>query len=167
MLLSAVFVAIFYFIPGKDYGSYENPLQATHQVLHSFPLLMSILCSSLVIGPFNYFGTCLTKYSSAMHRCLIDASRMCVVWCISIFCGWEHFKLQQSAGYLCVIIGNLIYYQIMKCGTETSKDPILSEEERKKLEEKGEIEYDKIDEKPQNNSIFNYISSKLFSKKTA
>ena len=112
MLISSIFIGIFYMIPGRDYGSWENPIQATLQIFHNKTLMISILCSSLVIGPFNYFGTNLTKYSSAMHRCLIDASRMCVVWLISICCGWEHFKTQQSFGYIFVLLGNLIYYEV-------------------------------------------------------
>jgi hypothetical protein len=112
MLVSAFFLALFYFIPGRDSGSWENPIQASVQITHNYTLLASVLCSSLVIGPFNYYGTNLTKYSSAMHRCLIDASRMCVVWLISICCGWEHFKFQQSCGYIFVLLGNLIYYEV-------------------------------------------------------
>ena len=112
MLISGIFMGSFYLIPWKDHGSWENPIQATMQIGHNMTLLLSILCSSLVIGPFNYFGTNLTKYSSAMHRCLIDASRMCVVWLISICCGWEHFKMQQSLGYVFVLMGNLIYYEV-------------------------------------------------------
>jgi hypothetical protein len=77
-------------------------------------LLISIMCSTLVIGPFNYFGTNLTKHSSAMHRCLIDASRMCVVWLISICCNWEGFRTQQVLGYTFVLIGNIIYYEIVE-----------------------------------------------------
>ena len=75
-------------------------------------LLISVLVSTLVIGPFNYYGTNLTKYSSAMHRCLIDASRMCIVWFISIISGWEVFKFQQCMGYIFVMIGNLIYNEV-------------------------------------------------------
>jgi len=75
-------------------------------------LLAAILLSSIVIGPFNYYGTNLTKHSSAMHRCLIDASRMLVVWLLSIVSKWEQFKLQQAIGYFFVLVGNLIYYEV-------------------------------------------------------
>ena len=80
--------------------------------MNNSTLLIALLISSLVICPFNYYGTNLTKYSSAMHRCLIDASRMCVIWLISIFCGWEKFKYQQAVGYFIVIIWNIIYYKV-------------------------------------------------------
>ena len=96
MLISFVFISIFYIIPGhfililgEDFGSFENPFQATLQVFHNYLLFLSISTSILVIGPFNYYGTSLTKYSSAMHRCLVDASRMCIVWVTSIICKWE------------------------------------------------------------------------------
>jgi hypothetical protein len=47
-----------------------------------------------------------------MHRCLIDASRMLVVWLISIISKWEQFKAQQAIGYFFVLLGNLIYYEV-------------------------------------------------------
>lgn len=112
MFVSAGFLGIFYMLPGNDFGSWENPLQAVRQISNDTQLLLAILLSSLVIAPFNYYGTNLTKYSSAMHRCLVDASRMCFVWFISIASGWEHFKIQQGIGYLCVMLGNLIYYEV-------------------------------------------------------
>jgi hypothetical protein len=81
--------------------------------MNNSKLLISVGLSTLVIGPFNYYGTNLTKYSSAMHRCLIDASRMCIVWLISIISGWEVFKPQQAFGYLFVMVGNLVYYEVL------------------------------------------------------
>lgn len=133
MLISSFFIGTFYLIPGEiilklliqlghDYGSWENPIQATKQILNNPMLFVSILCSSLVIGPFNYFGTNLTKHSSAMHRCLIDASRMCVVWFISLCCNWESFKTQQVMGYTFVLIGNIVYYEFVKFDLFESKE---------------------------------------------
>jgi hypothetical protein len=97
---------------GTDFGSYENVYQASIQILNNSKLIISVALSTLVIGPFNFYGTNLTKYSSAMHRCLVDASRMCIVWLISIASGWEIFKPQQAMGYLFVMVGNLIYYEV-------------------------------------------------------
>jgi hypothetical protein len=82
------------------------------QIMNNVYLLQAFLCTTLIIGPFNYFGTNLTKYSSAMHRSLIDACRMCVVWLFSLASGWEKFHIQQSIGYLFVILGNLIYNEV-------------------------------------------------------
>ena len=117
-----IFIAIFYFVPGKDFGSYENPFQATQQIMHNFKILVSIACSTLIIGPFNYYGTNLTKYSQLCHRCLIDASRMCFVWFISLCCKWEDFKFQQSAGYIMVLFGSLIYYEVIKFNNDETNN---------------------------------------------
>lgn len=114
MLLSLFFILIFYLIPGDDYGSLENPIQATLQIINNYQLLVSILISSLVIGPFNYYGSNLTKYSSAMHRCLVDSSRMCVIWLIAVCCNWEKFTGYQALGYVFIVCGNLLYYEIIK-----------------------------------------------------
>jgi len=113
ILISAIFLSLFFLIPGHDFGSFENPMQASIQVFKNNFLLISLLVSIFVIGPFNYYGTNLTKYSSAMHRCLIDASRMCVVWVISIVYGWEHFCYIQGIGYLIILVGNLLYFEVI------------------------------------------------------
>jgi hypothetical protein len=136
MMISSIFIAVFFLIPGQDYGSYESPIQATHQIFTNSTLLLSILCSTIVIGPFNYFGTNLTKYSSAMHRCLIDASRMCFVWFISLCCNWENFKIQQAIGYACVLIGNLVYYEIIAFTSKKDDNELPTDD---KQEEKDGI----------------------------
>ena len=97
---------------GEDFRSFENPFQSILQVFHNFVLFLSISTSILVIGPFNYYGTSLTKYSSAMHRCLVDASRMCIVWAISIICKWEQFNIYQGIGYMSILFGSLIYSEV-------------------------------------------------------
>ena len=38
--------------------------------------MIGVLVTTLVIGPFNYFGSGLTKVASASHRCTIDSMRM-------------------------------------------------------------------------------------------
>lgn len=113
MILTTIFILIFFFIPGDDYGSLENPLQATLQIAHNYKLLIGMILSTLVIGPFNYYGTNLTKYASAMHRCLIDSSRMCIIWFIAICCFWEKFTIFQAIGYGSIVLGNLLYTEII------------------------------------------------------
>jgi len=179
MLLSMIFLVAFYLIPGHDMGSFENPIQAISQMMHSAPIVISVMCAILVIGPFNYYGTNLTKYSSAMHRCLIDASRMCFVWIISMICGWEHFKFQQFMGYFFVMLGNLIYNEILTFGQKENYSEIKQEDEENKMiveeqtikNEEKIMKYDTIsakeEEKPrqsQNKNIFSSILD-MFSKK--
>jgi hypothetical protein len=131
---------------GTDIGSYENIYQASVQIINNMKLLVAVAMSTIVIGPFNYFGTNLTKYSSAMHRCLIDASRMCIVWLISIFSGWEIFKPQQALGYLFVMVGNLVYYEVNRNVIQIIGKKLLKHKEEKTLkeEENGQLIKDNL-----------------------
>mmetsp|Transcript_16575 Transcript_16575/g.17257 ORF Transcript_16575/g.17257 Transcript_16575/m.17257 type:complete len:290 (+) Transcript_16575:225-1094(+) len=126
MIFSTIFVLIFFLIPGEDFGCLENPVQATLQVANNYKILLAMMISTLVMGPFNYYGTNLTKYASAMHRCLIDSSRMCIIWFIAICCSWEKFTPYQAIGYCLIMNGNLLYYEIVsidKWLKQESKDP--------------------------------------------
>lgn len=113
MLISLIFITIFFLLPGNDFGSMENPLQASLQITNNYRLFLGMLISSLVIGPFNYYGTNLTKHASAMHRCLIDSSRMCIIWILAVCCYWEQFTGFQAFGYTLIVAGNLLYYEII------------------------------------------------------
>lgn len=122
--ISSIFLGVFYLLPGEDFGSAENPIQAALQIWNNSSIMISVLISVFVIGPFNYFGTSLTKEASAMHRCLVDASRMCIVWFISMCCSWESFKGIQALGYGLILIGNLFYYELI-FGSSNSQKPSL------------------------------------------
>ncbi len=82
------------------------------QIKNNSQLFISMALSSLVIGPFNYYGLKITKLTTSMNRCLIDASRMCIVCFASIIYGWEDFQSKQCIGYFIIFIGNLIYYEV-------------------------------------------------------
>lgn len=61
--------------------------------------------TAFCIAPFCYFGMLLTKQGSALLRCLINTSRMVVVWLLSLAFEWEQFRLLQLAGYLLLTFG--------------------------------------------------------------
>jgi hypothetical protein len=149
VLITSVFLVTFFLIPGEDFGSAENPIQATLQLINSKEIMISVFVSSLVIAPFNYFGTSLTKYASAMHRCLVDASRMCIVWLVSMCCSWESFQSNQALGYTLILAGNLLYYGVIGLG---SMDKPTEEEGFEKLKNKEEhIDKENEDEEGNNN----------------
>jgi len=140
-LITIVFIYVFYTLPGDDFGSAENPFQAIMQIKNSQELLFSTLCSSLVIGPFNYFGTSLTKEASAMHRCLVDASRMCIVWMVSMCCSWESFKGNQAFGYGLILLGNLLYYELI---LKTDYSFLLENNIENKQKKRSSSEFERI-----------------------
>lgn len=68
-------------------------------ICSNYKLLAGVILTALCIGPFNYFGISITKYGSALQRCIICTSRMIVVWTISLVFGWEEFRMLQLIGY--------------------------------------------------------------------
>eukprot|EP00743_Colponemidia_sp_Colp-15_P005806 GILK01006241.1.p1 GENE.GILK01006241.1~~GILK01006241.1.p1 ORF type:complete len:388 (-),score=36.52 GILK01006241.1:205-1368(-) len=114
IILSAIVVGVFFGIPGQDSGHLENFIQASVQIFHSWILITAFLVTTLVIGPFNYFGSMLTKKLSAVHRCTIDATRMFTVWSFSLAVRWEHFRWVQGVGYCCLLLGTLIHNEIIR-----------------------------------------------------
>jgi len=112
VLISSIFVSCAYFLPGYSFGSLDNPIDAFTQTIFNHKLLIAFLLPMLVIGPFNYFGTSLTKYSSAMQRTLIDNSKVIIVWMISIYIKWEKVHILQIIGFVLIITGNILYFEV-------------------------------------------------------
>lgn len=134
-LISIVFIIIFYTIPGNDFGCLENPFQAMQQIRNNYKIFLSILATCLVMGPYNYYGTNLTKHASAMHRCIIDSLRMIIIWGIAQICSWENFSAIQALGYSFVLLGNLFFNNIIVKKSESEK---MENEEKEKIIEGNE-----------------------------
>lgn len=111
-VLSGFLLIISFFVPNFIIGFSDNILIATYQIFHSKYLLMGVLVGIFSIGPFNYFGTQLTKIASASHRSTICSMRMFVVWMVSLLIGWEQYRVQQLYGYLLMTFGVLLYNDV-------------------------------------------------------
>eukprot|EP00744_Colponema_vietnamica_P002069 GILI01003328.1.p2 GENE.GILI01003328.1~~GILI01003328.1.p2 ORF type:complete len:395 (-),score=108.98 GILI01003328.1:104-1288(-) len=114
MLVSAGFVFAFWRIPGSDMGSLENFIQASLQIWNSPMLLAAFVTTIVVIGPFNFYGTLVTKKLSALHRCTIDASRMFFVWSFCLLVSWERFRGMQLLGYGILLMGTCLHNEIIR-----------------------------------------------------
>ncbi|KAL4505398.1 hypothetical protein ABPG72_002460 [Tetrahymena utriculariae] len=107
----------------STYGTIESISVFFNQLrLNSF-LLISQLIVLITIGFYAYSAVSVTKNLSAMVRSLIDVSRCLIVWIvgivISIFSDqqWESFNpfgiILQTVGFLFIVVGSLIYNQII------------------------------------------------------
>ena len=94
-------------------GCSDNFIYASCQIVNNHKLLLAIIISSVVIGPFNYFGSGLTKIASASHRSTIDSLRMCVVWLFCVLSGFEEFRYQQMYGYSLMVLGSIMYNEVI------------------------------------------------------
>lgn len=67
-------------------------INATYQVMNNHTILFYLILTIIVMGPFNYFGACITKEVSASCRCTIDSLRMVTVYLIGIISGNDVFR---------------------------------------------------------------------------
>jgi hypothetical protein len=56
----------------------------------------------------------ITKYASAAQRSTVDTSRTLVIWIVFIFMGTEHFLVGELAGFVLLVLGTLIYNEIIE-----------------------------------------------------
>ena len=112
-LVAGIFLIISFLIPNFIIGFSDNFLVASYQFLHSKYLFLGVLAGAFSIGPFNYYGTHLTKIASAAHRSTICSMRMFIVWMISLAIGWEEYRPQQLYGYLIMTFGVLLYNDVI------------------------------------------------------
>lgn len=75
-------------------------------------LVWSILiCFS--IASFNAFGVAVTKNASSAQRSTIDTSRTVLIWVVQLATGAEHFDPIQLVGFILLVIGTLVYNEIV------------------------------------------------------
>ena len=92
-----------YYIPAVDGLSemesggshFEDAIDGFFQIKNSIQLLLCICGTISSIACFNYFGISVTKSMSAVHRMVLDSIRTIVIWCVSLFLGWETFEWMQ------------------------------------------------------------------------
>jgi len=111
----------------------ENFIDALVQ-MRNFPLYLILdLVVLLSIAFFNFFGLSVTRSLSAVHRTLIDACRTIFVWSVQVLLfiidpvTFKHvgeelslYSLLQLGGFIFLIIGTLIYNEILRLPKLTS-----------------------------------------------
>lgn len=113
-----VLLPIMYFIPCSDgdlcsNGKVEDSIAAFRDLGDSSLLMVLWISTMLSIALFNWTGITTTKYASALARSTVDTSRTLLVWGCSILFGWEDFLWQQLGGFLLLLVGTLIYNEVL------------------------------------------------------
>merc|ERR1712091_100000 len=112
-------------LPGEDGGGvHENALDAWHLLTHGAGVLFLVLLYWVSISFYNFCGLAVAKSLSSVHRCLIDACRTIVVWSADIILFYattaygepwtKDASLVQLAGFLVMVFGTLLYYNVIK-----------------------------------------------------
>lgn len=112
MAVTTVILIVGYFI--LPIRHVDNSLDAAYQIKNSHELLGALLLSIFSIAFLNFFGISVTKYLSATHRTTIDATRVVLVWVVSLIVHWEQFQWLQLVGFLVLMSGTSIFNEIVR-----------------------------------------------------
>jgi len=112
MCVTSVVLFAAYWI--KPIRHQDNSLDAIYQIKNSPELVGALLLSIFSIAFLNFFGISVTKYLSATHRTTIDASRVVLVWIVSLVVHWEVFQWLQLVGFLILVLGTSIFNEIIR-----------------------------------------------------
>ena len=102
----------------------------------------------LSIAFFNFSGLTISKYSSATSRTIVDTLRTVIVWTFFLVMPFvpedtkETFSWLQLLGFVILILGGLIYNEILVIKfwgfADNTKAAIKKRQEEEKLLEKKE-----------------------------
>ena len=133
---------------------FENALFAFKQIWDSWKIKLYLSMYVLSIAFFNFSGLTISKYASATSRTIVDTLRTILVWTFFLVMPFvpddtkESFSWLQLLGFVILILGGLIYNEILVLKfwgfADNTKAAIKKREEEKKLlEEKNEESEDK------------------------
>ena len=122
---------------------FENAIFAFKQIWASWELKLYLSMYILSIAFFNFSGLTISKYASATSRTIVDTLRTIVVWTFFLVMPFvpedtkETFSWLQLVGFLILILGGLIYNEILVIKfwgfADNTKAAIKKREEAEKL----------------------------------
>ena len=153
LLMLCIVLPITAALPGKPgEGIHEDAVTAASRLTHSGLALGFVLAFFSSVAYYNFVGQSVTKHLSAIHRVLVDTCRTPSVWLTSLVlfystgsadgkstqygAGWTaKGSWIQLAGFLVLVAGSFIYYQVVR-------PPCLYTDHREKEEDEEAQEGD-------------------------
>lgn len=123
-------------------GYVENSIEAFSQIADSTVIALCFVGFMISISLFNFTGVTVTRKAGALARSTIDTSRTLLIWFFSIFIGWEQFIGMQLAGFFLLVLGTLIYNEIIKIPWFGMKESI--EEKHKYMKLRNEAKHKEV-----------------------
>ncbi|XP_063850491.1 solute carrier family 35 member F6-like isoform X2 [Scylla paramamosain] len=116
--IMTILIIPFNFIDGGIFaqnpsGTLEDVPDAFYQIGTTPLLLVPILGNIISIAFFNFAGVSVTKELSATTRMVLDSVRTLVVWAVSVLIPWQKFQYLQPVGFVILIIGMMLYNDIV------------------------------------------------------
>jgi hypothetical protein len=92
---------------------FENTIDSVLQVTNSWEIGFCGFLLIVSIALFNSCGMSVTKEMSATTRMVLDSVRTLFIWAFSLILKWETFQFLQPVGYLLLLMGLLVYYNLV------------------------------------------------------
>ena len=92
---------------------FEDAIDAFHQIFYIPTLTVAFLGAVVSISFFNYAGLSVTKEASATTRMVLDSIRTLFIWILGLIIMWQKFNFFQPIGFLFLVIGAFIYYDLI------------------------------------------------------
>ena len=125
---------------------FENAIFAFKQIWESWKIKLFLSMYVLSIAFFNFSGLTISKYASATSRTIVDTLRTIIVWTFFLVMPFvpektkETFSWLQLIGFLILILGGVIYNEILVIKfwgfADNTKAAIKKREEEEKLLER-------------------------------
>ncbi|GAA6005037.1 uncharacterized protein JCM10292_002605 [Rhodotorula paludigena] len=101
-------LAVYWFY-GSSAGPYFDMPRGWHEIVDHPRVWSSSIVIAFSIALFNFCGLAVTRTVSATARSTIDTSRTVGIWFVSLFLGWETFKLLQVVGFALLVYGTFTF----------------------------------------------------------
>lgn len=100
---------------GEPIDDLQHWISQVRQLPVEIPLhIVYALCTTIT----SYTGLCISANLSSASRGTIDASRIIIIWAVSMIVGWEHWNNVSTPvrliGFILIVTGILIYNNAVK-----------------------------------------------------
>merc|ERR1712083_1067488 len=116
--LSMLLIPFSFIYVGPSFGHgprnvLEDAYDGVYQLAHNPLLALAFSGTVISIAFFNFAGISVTKELSATTRMVLDSVRTLVIWMVSIGVGWQNFFALQLLGFCILIVGMMLYNDIV------------------------------------------------------
>ena len=94
-------------------GYLENSIQAFGQ-MESINIVLLLVLFIIGASLSNFAGASITKRSGPLARVTVDTCKAVLVWIFSILVEWEEFSWLQLVGFILLLLGTLMYNEILR-----------------------------------------------------
>ena len=97
----------------QDHTRFEDVMDGFHQIFYIPTLTIAFFGTVCSIAFFNFAGLSVTKKENAITRMVLDSLRTLFIWMLGLVVRWQKFNFFQPIGFLCLVIGTCIFYNIV------------------------------------------------------